>query len=180
MPHERLVTLLRGHRVRIARALVRQCRALVPRYAHVDEVALEHSFLLLLVGVENLLDHGEERQLLKATAHIAELRASTGFRVDDFVLAALAFLPVLRRFIIERAPHVEAGLDDYESFEAVALPVIGRAASIFMDATEERTAPNERPGRKSPPRGPMRIERVVGTEEDEALDDQHPFVSSLR
>jgi hypothetical protein len=170
MANPRIVTLLRGHRVRIARALVRQVRALVPRYEQLDTSAQERNFLSLLLGVERLLEYGDDAPLLEVAGHIAQLRASMGFRVEDFSIASTCFLPVIRRFILEHAPELREGLEDYEAFESVALPFIGRAASIFMDAAEDPTQPNAVRAKKtlSQPVRPIRIERVTGTEEEES------------
>lgn len=184
MGTERVVKLLRGHRVRIARALVRQTRALAPRYEQLDSTAQERTFITLLLATERLLERGDEAPLLDAANHIAEMRAAMGFGVDDFALAALGFLPVLRRFIVEHARAVDEGLDDYEAFESIALPFIGRAATIFLEATEDPTMPNQlRPQRPSrPSQAPsglqrLRIERVTGTEEEEAEYRNHPLFS---
>jgi hypothetical protein len=184
MGTERVVSLLRSHRVRIARALVRQTRALAPRYEQVDQGAQERSFLALLLAVERLLESGEEGPLLDAAGHIAQLRASMGFRVEDFVLASVGFLPVIRRFIVEHATTTDEGLDDYECFEAIALPFIGRAASIFLDAEEEPTIPNaQRPKRGAAGSGgslkPLRIERVTGDDDEEETYRNHPLFSSM-
>ena len=183
MSNERVVKLLRGHRVRIARALVRQTRALAPRYEQLDESGHERSFMALLVGVERLLERGEEGPLMGQAASLAQLRAAMGFQLDDFVCATLGFLPVLRRFIVENAKSIAEGLDDYEEFESVALPLIGRAATIFLDAKEDPTMPN---GGRAPkyrdshsgPVRPLRIERVTGSAEDEELYKDHPLFSS--
>lgn len=186
MGTERVVKLLRGHRVRIARALVRQTRALAPRYEQLDAAAQERSFLTLLLATERLLERGEDGPILDTAAHIAEMRAAMGFRVDDFALAALGFLPVLRRFIVENARTTDEGLDDYEAFEAVALPLIGRAATIFLEATEDPTMPNQlrpapAPARSAPagkvPR--LRIERVTGNTDEEEEYKNHPLFSQM-
>lgn len=183
MGTERVVKLLRGHRVRIARALVRQTRALAPRYEQLDAAALERSFLTLLLATERLLERGEEGPLLDTANHIAEMRAAMGFRVDDFVLAALGFLPVLRRFIVENARATDEGLDDYEAFEAIALPLIGRAATIFLEATEDPTLPNQRRPMLVPRPEPagglsrLRIERVTGSTDEEEEYKNHPLFS---
>jgi hypothetical protein len=185
MATERVVQLLRSHRVRIARALVRQTRALAPRYEQIEAAAQERNFLALLLAVERLLERGEDRPLLDAASNIAQLRASMGFRVEDFVLASVGFLPVLRRFIIEHASSPEEGFDDYEAFEAIALPFIGRAAAIFLDAGEDPTIPNGNKVIKAPvklkeaPMKPLRIERVTGTEEEEETYRNHPLFSSM-
>ena len=184
MAVDRVVVLLRSHRVRIARALVRQTRALAPRYEQVDPLAQERSFVALLLAVERLLDKGDETLLLDAAANLAQIRAAMGFRVDDFVLASLSFLPVLRRVIIENSSSTQEGIEDYELFEAIALPFIGRAATIFLDASEDPTVPNgakpklPRVDPKSPMR-PLRIERVTGTEEEEETYRNHPLFSSF-
>lgn len=180
MSSARVVSLLRSHRVRIARALVRQARALAPRYEQIDQAAQERNFLALLVGIERLLERGEDGPLLDAAAHTAQLRAAMGFRMEDFVLAGLAFLPVIRRFIIEHAGSTEEGLDDYEAFEAVALPFVGRTASIFLDAAEEPTMPNGGPPVRTDAERqlkPIRIERVIGGEDEEESFRDHPLFS---
>lgn len=191
MSHQRVVSLLRSHRVRIARALVRQTRALAPRYEQLDQAAQERNFVALLLAVETLVEKGVEAPVLDQVSHLAQMRAAMGFRVDDFVLAGLAFLPVLRRFMIENSKNVEEGLDDYETLEAIALPFVGRAASIFLDAAEDPTVPNaNRQGLAGAPTQPqgqrlaqamtkLRIERVTGTDEEEETYRNHPLFSSL-
>jgi hypothetical protein len=184
MSNERVVKLLRSHRVRIARALVRQSRALAPRYEQVDQAAQERNFLALLLAVERLLESNDEKPLLDAASYTAQLRASMGFRLEDFVAAAVGFLPVLRRFIIEHASNVEEGLDDYEAFEAVGLPFIARAAAIFVDAAEDPTMPNQAKlahakTRESGRLTPIRVERVTGTEDEEETYRNHPLFSSI-
>lgn len=185
MVHDRVVKLLRGHRVRVARALVRQARALVPRYEQIDASAQERNFLSLLLGVERLLEHGDDEPVLEVASHVAQLRASMGFRVDDFSVASLCFLPVIRRFILEHSESLQQGLDDYDDFESVALPILGRAANIFMDATEEETQPNGRDPRKkrvvsAGPMKPVRIERVTGDEDEEATLQNYALPFSVR
>jgi hypothetical protein len=197
MSHERVVSLLRSHRVRIARALVRQTRALAPRYEQLDQAAQERNFVALLLAVETLVEKGVDTPVLDQVSHLAQMRAAMGFRVDDFVLAGLAFLPVLRRFVIENSKNVEEGLDDYETLEAIALPFVGRAASIFLDAAEDPTVPNANAakqaallgGAPTQPQGKridaakamtrLRIERVTGTEEEEETYRNHPLFSSI-
>jgi hypothetical protein len=179
---QRVAKLLKSHRVRIARALVRQTRALAPRYEQLDLTAQEHSFLSLLVAVERLLERGEDGPLLDAAAHLAQMRASMGFRVDDFSMASLSFLPVMRRFIVEHAKTTDEGLDDYEAFEAIALPFIGRATSIFLDAAEDPTLPNAAALLRKhihQPMRPLRIERVTGNEDEESTFRNHPLFSTV-
>lgn len=184
---------MRSHRVRIARALVRQTRALAPRYEQLDQSAQERNFVALLLAVETLVEKGVDTPVLDQVSHLAQMRAAMGFRVDDFVLAALAFLPVLRRFVIENSKSIEEGLEDYETLEAIALPFVGRAASIFLDAAEDPTVPNANKqaaaGAATQPQGKridaakamakLRIERVTGTEEEEETYRNHPLFSSI-
>jgi hypothetical protein len=186
MGTERVVKLLRSHRVRIARALVRQTRALAPRYEQLDATAQERSFLALLIAIERLLERSDDQPLLDQVANLAMLRSSMGFHVDDFALAGLGFLPVMRRFIIENSKSTDEGLDDYEAFESIGLPFIGRAASIFLDAAEDPTLPNAaRPPRRKNDTDqetalrPLRIERVTGTQEEEETYRNHPLFSTI-
>ena len=167
-----VVQLIRSHRVRIARALVRQVRVLVPRYAQLDSSAQERNFIALLVAVERLLESGDDALLMEVTAQVAQLRASMGFQIEDFTAAALAFLPVMRRFLVEHSASAIKGLDEYEEFEALALPVLGRVGSVFLDADEDVTLPSstkKEPRKKIAPGRlvPIRIERVSGSAEEE-------------
>lgn len=137
MSKQRVVALITSHRVRIARALVRQIRALSSRYATVDPQALEMSLQRLLVAIARFLETGDDTVLRTATMNTAQLRQALGFRVDDFMAAGLSFLPVLRRFLVEQAPSVQVGLNDYETFEAVAIPILAELARMFRYAGVE-------------------------------------------
>lgn len=171
MAHERVIVLLNSHKVRIVRALVRQMRALSPRYASVEQHALEASLQRLMGLVTRYLQTGDDGSIREYTLHTAQLRQALGFKADDFMLAGLSWLPVMRRFLVEQAPSVEQGLDDYEAFEAVAIPLLAQSVILFrsagdeFDDADEATLPNARPqpGRLSL----FSIERVTGSAEDE-------------
>ncbi len=181
MSQERVVALIGSHRVRIARALVRQIRTLSPRYGTIDSAALEQSLLRILSVVSHFLQTGDDASLRNLTTHTAQLRHALGFRVDDFMSAGLAFLPVMRRFLLEHARTVEAGLADYEAFEAVAIPLIAELARMFRvagavnaqadhygfdeDDDNDITLPNRLAVVGKP--GAFKIERVVGGDDEE-------------
>jgi hypothetical protein len=198
---ERVVKLIRSHRVRVARALVRQTRALVPRYEALDPLAQERTFYSLLLGVERLLEHGDEEPMLDVASHIAQLRVTMGFRVEDFTAASLSFLPVVRRFIMEHAEDFNQGIADYEQFEAIALPFLARSGNIFSDAAEEPTQPSLRHQLHNQlqnqlqnqtqkqtqrnlggmgPMVPVRIERVLGDDAEEGTLQNFPAPFSIR
>lgn len=182
MSNTRVVALIGSHRVRIARALVRQIRSLSPRYTTIDPAALEMSLQRLLVVIARFLETGDETALKAATMNTAQLRQALGFRVDDFMAGGLSFLPVMRRFLVEHAPNIQQGLDDYETFEAVAIPLIAELARVFRHAgvdsgsadsfgdisededEDDITIPNQsRPGSQMP----FAIERVTGPDSEE-------------
>ncbi len=171
MSHERVLDLLGSHKVRIARALVRQTRALSLRYAGLDQNALEASLLRLLTMFARFVETGDDANLREYTRHTAQLRLALGFKVDDFLLAALAWLPVLRRFLFEHAESPQQGLEDYEAIEAILIPLLAESAAVFGDASDElddddETAPNGK--RISISRGAaFAIERVIGSAEEE-------------
>lgn len=178
MGTERVVALLRSHRVRIARALVRQSRTLSVRYQQLDETAQEHGFLSLLFAVEQLLEKGDESSLRDQTEHLATMRASMGFPFEDFLLVTMGWLPVMRRFIVEDAVDkqrdIMASLDDYDAFEALALPMIVRAASDFLQAGEDPTVPTvskdavaKATAAAAAKLKGLRIERVTGSDDEE-------------
>jgi hypothetical protein len=183
MPHERIVSLLTSHKVRIARALTRQVRGLSPNYATLDVDALEASFVRFVGYTAHFLTTGDDTSLKNHAIHTAQLRAALGFRVDDFMLATLVFLPVIRQFLLEHSQDVQSGLRDYEAFEATAIPLMAEAATTFRragagfadiaddDDDDEVTAPT---GKRHRPSGKPRsfsIESVTG----EATDELTPF-----
>lgn len=173
MAHERVVELLGSHKIRIARALVRQMRALSPRYATLEAVALEENLVRLLTLISRFLETGDESSLVNHTAYTAQLRQALGFTVRDFMMANLSFLPVLRRFLIESAASLEEGLADYEALEAVAIPLMATSAAAFEQAAvgddddEDITIPNQK--RATLTKSSFNIERVTGSADEELV-----------
>ncbi len=173
MSHERVVELLGSHKVRIARALVRQMTTLSPRYAGLEQKALEENLIRLLTLTARFLETGDDSSLRNHTAYTAQLRQALGFRVGDFMLATFSFMPVLRRFLVESAPDLKSGLENYEALEAVAIPLMANAAALFNEAADDGldddddiTVPNQkRPGSLSQ----WSIERVTGSADEEIL-----------
>jgi hypothetical protein len=178
MAHERVVALISSHRVRIARALVRQIRSLSSQYRTVEPAALEMSLQRILVVIARFLETGDEKALMATTTNTAQLRQALGFRVDDFMSAGLSFLPVMRRFIIEHAKDIREGLDDYEAFEAVAIPLLAALVRVFRhagadhsgidddDDADDITIPNK-PRPTTATLLPFAIERVTGPASEE-------------
>jgi hypothetical protein len=182
MAHERVVSLLSSHKVRIARALTRQLRGMSPNYASLDVDALEASFVRFVGYAAHYLSTGDDTSLRNHAAHTAQLRSALGFRLDDFMLASLVFLPVIRQFLIEHARDLPTGLKDYEAFEAVAIPMMAEAASTFRraaanfvdvadDDSDEITAPTGKRHRPSEKPRPFALESVTG----DAVDELTPF-----
>jgi hypothetical protein len=174
MAHERVVQLINSHRVRIARALARQIRALSHQYRTIELEALEASLQRLLVVIARFLETGDGTALRSAATNVAQLRQALGFRVDDFLLAGLSFMPVMRRFILEHARDTREGLADYEAFEAAAIPLIAELARVFRHAGadshdaadslgDDITVPNAARTNARP----FSIERVVGDSSEE-------------
>jgi hypothetical protein len=185
MSHDRIVSLLTSHKVRIARALTRQVRGLSPNYATLDVDALEASFVRFVGYAAHFLMTGDDTSLKNHAVHTAQLRSALGFRVDDFMLATLVFLPVIRQFLLEHSPDLSSGLREYEAFEAVAIPMMSEAATTFRrasadfadiadDDSDEITAPTgkrHRPsGKQATPRNFL-LESVTG----DATDELTPF-----
>lgn len=179
MSAERIVKLIGSHRVRIAKALGRQIRTLSPQYRTVEPEALEQSLQRILLVIARYLETGDESPLKATTSNTAQLRQALGFRVDDFLLAGLSFMPVMRRFILEHARDVREGLEDYETFEAVAIPLIADLARVFRHAGADHSSDFDdgedditMPNRQVPPRqsqiGYFEIERVTGDPSEES------------
>lgn len=163
--------LIKGHKVRLARAIARQIQQIVPRYREMDSTALERNLGTLLSATETFLENGDDRQLIDLTRNVMELRAVSGFALGDFVMATACWLPVLRRFILERSASVDEGLRVYESVEAVALPLMGRIADLYQqignEVPEDPAEAFERFFRAAGKFVPASIERVQGDDSDE-------------
>jgi hypothetical protein len=185
MGKERVVKLLRSHRVRIARALVRQARSLAPRYEQIDALAMERSYMGLVFAVERVLEAGDDSMLADQTEQLATMRSAMGFQMEDFLLASLGWLPVVRTFLLEHGSNLAESIADYEEFEAVALPLVARAASVFVEAGEDPTQPNaKRPRLATSALKQLRsipVERVSGSDDEEdepTYRNFTPFTSS--
>jgi hypothetical protein len=185
MGKERVVKLLRSHRVRIARALVRQARSLAPRYEQIDALAQERSFVGLVFALERVFEDDDDSMLAEQTEQLAMMRVAVGFQMEDFLLASLGWLPVIRTFLVEHGTNLAESLADYEVFEAVAIPLVARAATAFVEAGEDPTQPNaKRPRISTSSLKRLRslpVERVSGSDDEEdepTYRNFTPFTSS--
>jgi len=128
--------LLRLNREPLARAIVRQLKSTVARYANVDGEAMGHNVHRLLGGIELVVENGDLKTLQRVTSEMISLRTTSGFGVDELVTAGVCFLPVLRRFLVNNARDIGAGLDAYEHLESVTLPMFGWIASHASNLDE--------------------------------------------
>lgn len=124
MPRARLAQILEDHQPAIAAAVTRQIRRSVPRYREVDREAMQHEVELLLSALLHLARGGDSRQLKQMVADVLTLRRVIGFSEADLLVAALCFLPVMRRFLIRHAPHTKEGLQTYDEFETIVFRVV--------------------------------------------------------
>jgi len=136
--------LLQTHRARIALAVARQVHSTVPGYRNIDVEALGHNAELILDGVAMLLESGDEQTLMRIVGMDMELRQVSGVTVSDYLVALLCGLPVIRRFVVREATSVEAGLERYEQFERVALPLFGRVVANYVRTAEDLNTVPER------------------------------------
>jgi hypothetical protein len=171
MAHESLTELLGSHKVRIARALARQLRALSPNYATLEITALEANFARLIGLIAHFLQSGDDTSLKNFGTHTAQLRHALGFSTRDFVAATLVFLPVIRQFLVEHHQDAARGLRDYEAFEAVAIPMIAEMGAVFRQVSTEFSDDDDvevtTPSGRTAARQRFRIESVVGGPEVE-------------
>jgi hypothetical protein len=166
---QKTAALIQSHQVRLARAVVRQIHLLVPKYRLVDAQAMEKNVLAQLQGVVVILERGDERKLLSVVEPLVQIRSMSGFDISEFLLAYLCFLPVTRRFFMERLPLGEA-LASYEVVENLALPLLGRFMALFHAAAAENAQP-PRPHTAfftELPLQPLSVERVTGGDEEES------------
>lgn len=161
---QRAARLLRGREPQVAAAVARQLRRTVPRYEDVERQALERSLMAVLKGLQRLVESGDERTLKRIVDDAAQLRSATGFGVDEFVMAGLCFLPVVRRFMIENDVSIEQGLLAFEAVESVALPMFGHIAMYYRDLAD-LTDPGKAASKWSAISFPLSIEAVEDDED---------------
>lgn len=136
--------LLQTHRARISYTVARQIQSTVPSYRAMDTEAIAHNAALILDGVCMLLESGDEQTLMRIVGMDMELRQVSGVTVSDYLVALLCGLPVIRRYLVRESPTAEKGLERYEQFERVALPLYGRVVANFVRTSEEQvTVPEQ-------------------------------------
>jgi len=136
--------LLQAHRARIASTVARQIQSTVPAYRAMDTEAISHNAVLILDGVCMLLESGDEQTLMRIVGMDIELRQLSGVTVSDYLVAVLCGLPVIRRYLVRESPSVEKGLERYEQFERVALPLYGRVVANFLRTSEDQVTVPEK------------------------------------
>jgi hypothetical protein len=140
------IELLQEYRPLLARAIASQVQQTVPRYRGVDADALARNVDKILEGIQHLIDHGDERKVMETLSMVMSLRQVSGFTINDFVVACICALPVVRRFYGAKAQSFESGMSHYEDFESIAIPLVGRVASTFMRLADgEATSPGRVP-----------------------------------
>jgi len=138
MEHEAAADLLHQHQERISRSAARHIRALVPRYRDLDATALERNMRTLVRGMEHLLRRGDETRLVTVVEDIVELRATSGFHMNETLMAGMCLMPVLRRFFVQAVPDTRTALAYYDVVEELGLPVIAALAEAFAAAERAR------------------------------------------
>ncbi len=130
--------LLHRHNLRIASAAGKHIRRLVPRYHDVDSTAMEHNMRTLLSGFEHLLSKDDDSKLMLFVDDIVEIRATSGFQMNEILMAGLALLPVLRRFFLRACTDPLVALALYDEVESQALPVLVGLAEAIAEADRAR------------------------------------------
>jgi hypothetical protein len=128
------IELMESYKDGLAAAIARQIKATVPRYKETDPPDIEKNLAALLGAMPPLIRGGHSSELEAVVNNVASMRASGGFNVGEFTVAALCFLPVLRKFFRDKASTAEAAAEMYDVVEAVALPFAGQIVSIFADS----------------------------------------------
>lgn len=135
------IELIEGDKARLGRAVARQQQLMVARYAEVDAEALARNNQTILGCLGDLVLSRRPDTLAALVENIAQMRGAGGFDVSEFVVSAMCFFPVLRRFLVHRADSTAEGLIMFEAVEAVGLPFVGRVAAIFLEAVTDSTDP---------------------------------------
>lgn len=132
-PSERAAELIESYNDKLAAAIARQIQATVPRYEESSPPDLEQNLQRLVGALAPLVRGKNAEELEQVVKGVAEMRATAGFNVGEFTVAALCFMPVLRNFFRERADSADDALAMYDAVEAVGLPFCGRIVSIFAE-----------------------------------------------
>jgi hypothetical protein len=172
MPALQAARLMKSHHVRIAQAVVRQIQVTLPRYRRVDPNDLLRNVAAVVGGLQHVLESGETDRIIRTAENLVERRQGGGFGINEWVMAMLCFLPVMRRFLVAKALDPASGLEAYESLEAVAIPLVGRVAGLYVESASLGTDPDvDLGGLLASPAGltPMTIEPVTG---DDAVEGQ--------
>lgn len=130
----RAAQLMSEHHQRIAQAVVRQQQRLIPRYRQMNVHVLERNMTTILGGLQQLAEMGSDRRLMQILSDVAQIRQLGGVTLPEFLTAALCFLPVLRRFFMEKTGDAAEAMQVYASVEAIAVPLMARISAMYLDS----------------------------------------------
>jgi hypothetical protein len=143
-PRELAVRLLRENTKDIAEGIYRLSCKLQPRWAKVEKTAFVHNGTSLLEGVAAFMSGGDVENLFRFARDTMHVRRLGGFTAVDFNVAVHAYMPVIRKAFLSRAPTLRQGVAAYDVAEAVTLPLITRLVAAIATAGEI-TTPDAQP-----------------------------------
>jgi hypothetical protein len=135
-PKELAIRLFRENRRDIAAGIYRLACRLQPRWRSIDANAFEHNGMMLIEGLERFLATGENEKLFKVARDLIHIRRLGGFHGVEMNVVIHAYMPVIRKAFIARAPSVRQGLAAYDAAEAVCLPFITRVIEAIGRADD--------------------------------------------
>ena len=136
------VALVEAEKERLAMAIARQVRIVVPGYEAIDATAQIKNTITALDCVGDLMLRNRTERLAEFVEGVVAIRSASGFAAGDFLVGSLCFLPVLRRFFIHRAGNTNEGLIMFELLEGVLLPFVGCIVETLIECGTDATDPN--------------------------------------
>lgn len=121
------------HNKIISKTMAGQIQQVIPKYHDIDPDALAGSLATLVRAMAVVVEEDDSDRFLDIACDIAEMRLAGGFVIGDMVGAGVCFLPVLRRFFMERCRNTNEALGAYSIVEELAMPLVVRFANAFAE-----------------------------------------------
>jgi hypothetical protein len=148
-PRELAIRLLHENRDDVARGVHKVVSRINPRWASVEREAFAQTAARQLEAIEKHLRGGNPDELLRYARDSMRIRKLSGFSAPDFNIALHAYLPVIRKAFLARAPNMKQALGAFDVVESVLLPLAWR----FIEAAarvDEITTPDAQPAFQRP------------------------------
>lgn len=138
MHKEIAVRLLQEHAEEIADLIVAQARQVAPSMGLVEADVGRQSVSGMMRSLAQVLDGAPPSTFLAVVETLVQIRAAVGVTREDFVAASYTYLPCVRWVFMEKAKSPLEGVYAYEEVESVAIPLLGKLASVIAYVDNEK------------------------------------------